>query len=360
MNKFATASIFATMALTARVPLIKKDLSKAALADYREKLANNEYQMLSGSEINVKDYMNTQYMANVNVGTPAQTFTVIPDTGSSNLWIYSSTCTAIPCLYHKTYDNTKSSTYVKNGEAFDITYGSGSIQGSVSEDVVDFGDAEAKKFGFGEVTAVSGAAFYASDMEGILGLAYGSISVDKLPTFVDSDQETDKSFSFYLHANPEKSHITMPGHDQDSNDEFQFHDVIEQRYWSLKLNSISVGDNKIDASSYKAVIDSGTSVLVGPNTLVAPMIKDIPQEPDCSTIDSLPNITFTIDETDYELTPQDYILKITSGGDTECVRGIMGSDFPAGFDYFILGDTLIRKYPAYFDKNNNRVGFLRQ
>jgi len=44
-------------------------------------------------------------------------------------------------------------------------------------------------------------------------------------------------------------------------------------------------------------------------------------------------------------------------GKTECVMGIMGSDFPAGFNYFILGDIFMRKNYSYFDKNNNRVGF---
>ena len=36
----------------------------------------------------------------------------------------------------------------------------------------------------------------------------------------------------------------------------------------------------------------------------------------------------------------------------------MGSDFPAGFNYFILGDLFMRRYYSYFDKNNNRVGFI--
>jgi len=36
----------------------------------------------------------------------------------------------------------------------------------------------------------------------------------------------------------------------------------------------------------------------------------------------------------------------------------MGQDFPAQFDYFILGDTFMRKFYSYFDKKNNRVGFI--
>jgi hypothetical protein len=36
----------------------------------------------------------------------------------------------------------------------------------------------------------------------------------------------------------------------------------------------------------------------------------------------------------------------------------MSSDFPAGFDYFILGDTFMRKFYSYFDMNTHRVGFI--
>lgn len=103
-------------------------------------------------------------------------------------------------------------------------------------------------------------------MSGILGLAYGSISVDKLPTFVDSSNLSDKSFAFYLHNNPEESYLTMPGYDQEAvnGQEFQFHNVVEERYYSLKLTGMRNGNTKIPADNYKAVIDSGTSVLVGP------------------------------------------------------------------------------------------------
>ena len=32
-------------------------------------------------------------------------------------------------------------------------------------------------------------------------------------------------------------------------------------------------------------------------------------------------------------------------------------DFPAGFDYFIVGDVFMRKYPSYFNANDNTVSF---
>jgi hypothetical protein len=53
-------------------------------------------------------------------------------------------------------------------------------------------------------------------MSGILGLAYPTISVDGLDTFVDKSSLTDKSFSMYLHANPTKSYMVMPGMDTEN------------------------------------------------------------------------------------------------------------------------------------------------
>ena len=47
----------------------------------------------------------------MNKGTPSMEFNVIFDTGSSNLWIPSTSCDTMGCLEHKRYDSSMSETY---------------------------------------------------------------------------------------------------------------------------------------------------------------------------------------------------------------------------------------------------------
>lgn len=54
----------------------------------------------------------------------------------------------------------------------------------MSNDIARVGNISAN-MSFGEVDTVSGVSFYASLMSGILGLAYDTISVNHIPTFMD-------------------------------------------------------------------------------------------------------------------------------------------------------------------------------
>jgi hypothetical protein len=319
-----------------------------------------EMPRLGGEQIPVIDKYNTQYFIDIELGSNKQQFQVVPDTGSSNLWVYAAECKSVACLTHKQFDDKASTTFVENGEAFDITYGSGSVNGVVGQDNCWIGDIEAN-MEFGLIKKTSGPTFVVSKMDGIIGLGFETISVDKLPVFMDASGLTDESFAFYLKETTEESYMTMPGIDESLGlEKIATHNVIEETYWNLNITKMEGPNGVQELSGWKAAIDSGTSLIVGPDQLVNPLVEGITVNKDCSGTEGLPDITFTFDDVDYVLTKDDYVVKAVSGSTTQCVMGIMGmGEAPEDFKYLIVGDNFFRKFAPYFNKNDKTVTFYK-
>jgi cathepsin D len=310
----------------------------------------------------ISNFLGTQYYGVVSVGTPAQSFKVVFDTGSSNLWIPSKQCHSIACYLHHKYDSSKSSTYAKNGTALNIQYGSGGISGFLSEDVVSVAGLSVKKT-FGEVTKEKGMSFVAARFDGILGLGYPTISQDgTVPVFdlLMQNKLVDSGvFTFKLGASGVDGSLTLGGLDAATKDsDYTYHKVTRKAYWQLALDGAKSGSVSIPAG--EAIVDSGTSVVVGPKENVSKLTAGITVDKTCGpSNDKLPNITFTLTGKEYTMTPADYIIKISIFGKSECQLGIMGMDFPPqmGTNFWILGDSFMRKYAVAFDRDQDRVGF---
>jgi len=330
-------------------------------------------------QLTLSNYEDAQYYGPITIGTPPQSFTVVFDTGSSNLWVPSVLCgaTDIACKTHNTYNHSLSSTYVPNGQSFSIQYGSGSLTGFLSTDTVVVGGLTVTNQTFAEATQEPGATFVAAKFDGILGLAFQSISVDHVVpvwyNMISQNLVNKQIFAFWLNNNsedPDGGEIVFGGTDTSKyTGTIHYVPLTQETYWQFKLDDLTVGGKSqgfCGSSGCKAILDTGTSVLVGPPSDISKINQQLGAHEipgtgeyilDCKKISTLPNIAYKINGISYTLTPQQYVLQETSNGETECISGFMGMAIPPPTGpLWILGDVFIAAYYSIFDFGNKQIG----
>lgn len=315
-------------------------------------------------EVDITNYMNSQFYGEIEVGTPAQTFQVIYDTGSSNLWVPSKDLDGNRAK--SKYDHDASSTYTADGATFNIEYGSGPVSGYYSDDTVTLAGLPVENFKFAEITDASGlgAAFAAGKFDGIQGLAWDSISVDGVPTLFGTlceNGQLDKClFSFSLNTD-EDGELLIGGIDETKyTGDIAWVPLKQESYWEIALDGVQV-DGEDMTNCTTAIVDSGTSLLTGPTEDIEKLAAAVGAHSfiageyliSCNARNA-PDIDFMINGETYSLALADYIIP-----DGElCLFGVMGLDIPrpAG-PLWILGDVFMRKYYSVFDRDNSQVGF---
>ncbi|XP_054891629.1 napsin-A [Poeciliopsis prolifica] len=323
------------------------------------------------------NFMDAQYYGVISIGTPPQNFSVLFDTGSSNLWVPSIHCAFfdLACWVHRRYNSQKSSTYVKNGTEFSIRYGRGSLSGFISEDTVSVAGLSVLGQQFGEAVKQPGITFAVARFDGVLGMAYPSISVAKVTPVFDTAMAAkllpQNIFSVYISRNPKAAvggELMLGGTDpQYYTGDLHYVNVTRKAYWQIDMNRVDVGNQlTLCKDSCQAIVDTGTSLIVGPAAEVRALNKAIGALPllmgeymiDCKKIPTLPVVSFDIGGKVFNLTGEDYVMQESQMGVSICLSGFMGMDIPppAG-PLWILGDVFIGKYYTVFDRNKDRVGF---
>lgn len=281
----------------------------------------------------------------------------------------SKSCTSIACYLHSTYDSDASSTYKANGSDFEIHYGSGSLTGFVSNDVFTIGDLKIEDQDFAEATSEPGLAFAFGRFDGILGLAYDTISVNGIvPPFyqmVNQGLLDEPVFAFYLADTEGESEAVFGGVDKDRyKGEIEYIPLRRKAYWEVDLDSIALGDEVAELEDTGVILDTGTSLNVLPSSLAELLNKEIGAKKgyngqytiDCSKKSTLPDITFSLAGSKYALPASDYILEVSGS----CISTFQGMDIPApAGPLVILGDAFLRRYYSVYDLGKNAVGLAR-
>ncbi|KAK9665871.1 hypothetical protein RND81_14G142100 [Saponaria officinalis] len=434
-----------------------------------------------GGIIELKNYLDAQYFGEIGIGTPPQKFTVIFDTGSSNLWVPSSKCYfSIACFLHHKYNARRSTSYTKKGKKAAIHYGTGSISGYFSQDHVTVGDLVVENQDFIEATREPSITFVAAKFDGILGLGFQEISVgDAVPVWynmVNQGLVKEPVFSFWLSRDADEEvggEIVFGGVDPAHyKGEHKWVPVSRKGYWQFDVDDVLVDGETTGfcAGSCSAIADSGTSLLAGPTAVIAQInhaigatgivsmecktvvseygqqildlllseaqplkicsqiglctfdgkqsvsmgietVVDAGAEKssggvhdamcvacemsvvwmqnqlkqnetverildyanqlcdrlpspmgasaiDCSSLSSLPSVSFTIAGKTFDLSPEHYVLKVGEGDVAQCISGFSALDVPPPRGpLWILGDIFMGKYHTVFDYGNLRIGF---
>lgn len=130
----------------------------------------------AGEVAAVPQMFDSEYLAAVQIGTPPQDVTLDFDTGSSDLWVFSSDTPTSQVSGQKIYTPGQSSTSkALDGASWKITYGDGSgASGIVYTDVVTVGGVSVPNQAVEAATTVAGSFSQDAASSGLLGLAMDS------------------------------------------------------------------------------------------------------------------------------------------------------------------------------------------
>ncbi|XP_072550938.1 gastricsin-like [Salminus brasiliensis] len=364
-----------------RVPLMKMKSIREAL---REKGIHLPYsdpalkyqppEVLATTTIEpLTNYADCSYYGVISVGTPPQSFQVLFDTGSSNLWVNSVYCNTQACTTHTQFNPSDSSTYQSTSQTFYLLYGAGSLNGVFGYDTVTVSGITISNQEVGLSTSEPGQTFVVAQFSGILGLAYPSLSVGSQVPVVDNMIQKGlleyDLFGVYLSPNEQSgSEIAFGNVDQNMyQGQIYWTPVTSETYWQIGIQEFSIGGQQTGwcsrYSGCQAIVDTGTSALTVPQSYLSSLMQYIGAKEDsyggylvdCSQVNNLPTLTFTISGTSFPLPPSAYIQ--TSSG--YCFVNINPTYLPSqnGQPLWIFGDVFLRVYYSVYDRGNNQLGF---
>ncbi|BET00944.1 cathepsin [Nesidiocoris tenuis] len=322
-----------------------------------------------GLDIHLKTQGNVVYYGTIEIGTPPQEFEVVFDTGSSDLWVPSISCPTTFCKGHRRYVGANSTTYVADGAPVNIAYGSGTVVGMRSIDLVSIGPLKIHNQPFAECL-MEMSRFDSFDFDGVLGLAFPAIAMVSNVTVYENmlNQRllANNLFSIYMKRSmwdQDGGEIIFGGWDESKfdSDHLDFIPVISGAYWTFRIDQISAGV-KIGERTL-AMVDSGSSYIYLEKPIAEKFYNAIKGTNitrissgvivDCLALDIMPSLEFTINSKTYSLNPRDYTFLYLFGGSSSCVAHVVPSSSN------ILGATFLTKFYTVFNVRDSAIAFGR-
>ncbi|GJJ70344.1 hypothetical protein EMPS_02693 [Entomortierella parvispora] len=307
-----------------------------------------------------------EYYGTVAVGTPAQNFKLDFDTGSSDIWFPSSTCTTSACKAHTRFNSAKSSTYKKDGRSWNIGYGDGSTaSGILGSDMVSVGGIKVRQT-IGLATAES-SQFGSSPEDGLFGLGFSSIeSVSGVSTFLDNAIAAgvlaQPVVSVFLPSerlfNGQDGAYVFGGIDNAKyTGSLTYVPVSQEGYWQISIADAVYNGQSLGQSS-EGIVDTGTTLIIVGDAAAQAIhgkISGSTNDPNngwlvpCSIKSSTDTIGFSMGGSTFNVAVADLAYEDVGDGSGNCVSGVQG-----GQDgLWILGDVFIKNNYCVFSQTSS-------
>ncbi|KAI0293237.1 aspartic peptidase domain-containing protein [Russula brevipes] len=330
----------------------------------------------------------TSYFSLVSVGTPAQQFALVLDTGSSDLWFATAGCAGCSSRT-PTFDPTKSSTAkVGTQQPVDLNYGSGSASGSLASDTVTMGPFTVNPQAFVAVDTLS-SGLVDGQLAGIMGLGFEGIAKTQAPPFwqalINNNQLTDPEFSFFItrFANDPSASEEEPGgvftlggtNSTLFQGNIDFQPVSSSSvsgFWLQTITTITANGKSVDVgSATSAAIDTGTTLIGGPSAAVkafwGAVSGAVALSGNLTGFYAFPcatqvSVSISFGGPSWPINPADMNLGTVKSG--QCLGAIfdIGSSVSPGSitPSWIVGDTFLKNvYSVYRASNPPAVGFAQ-
>ncbi|KAJ3567340.1 hypothetical protein NP233_g6431 [Leucocoprinus birnbaumii] len=377
-NSHVSLPLSRRLNVTSAHNLVQHDLRRAKALKARGKalsgaqLTPEEAAVVSNEPL---DNQAVSYIASVGVGSPATTYELIVDTGSSNTWVGAGTS------YKKTSTSTKTSNRVS------VSYGSGSFSGTEYTDTVTLGSLTIAGQSIGVASSASGF----DGVDGILGigpvdLTQGTLSPatsSLIPTVTDnlfskgtiSANEIGISFEPTTQEEVVNGEIAWGGTDSSKytgsiNYTPRTSTSPASFYWGID-QTVKYGTTTI-LSKTAGIVDTGTTLVLLASDAISAYKKATGAVQDNTTgllritsaqYSKLQSLYFTTNGVTYELTPNAQIwprsLNSAIGGSSSSIYlivGDLGSSSGEGLD-FINGYGFLERFYSVFNSANGSVGF---
>ena len=337
-------------------------------------------------EVTAEDQQDdSEYLCEVAIGTPPQTLKLDFDTGSSDLWVFSTELSAALKGSHAIFDSSKSTSFKKlDGEQWKISYGDGSsASGDCGSDVVTIGGITVKDQTV-ELASQLAQQFAQGTGDGLLGLAFPSINTvtnngqaapaqtpvanmitqggvpkdaQLFTSAFYSERDANSPESFYTFGYVDQDLVTASGQDVawtpvDSS----------QGFWMFASESASIAGKSISQSGNKAIADTGTTLALVSDEVCDALYKAIPGAKYDSTqqgyifptsvkATDMPEFKVAVGSNQFVIQAED--LAFAPAGN-DMVYGGVQSRGNNPFD--ILGDTFLKSVYAIWDQGGQRFG----